>query len=198
MFQPAKPLEEEWSSTLAPPSRINFFREIGLSGERLCHSRRSSHVFLLQCPPGHAPPATAWARNWCSTRISSSRTTMSGIAKGAVVPWAKSNPPSPYYMQVLSSLRATLSHSTSLGRVSPRKRSRSSWNGTGGRPVTLRLYRGKKSYEVKKPFRACSAIRTGNGAKQIGLDARGASRYSGEPSMRSVARGARRDPRRSP
>src|SRR5205085_575440 len=26
------------------------------------------------------------------------------IAKGAVVPWAKSQPPSPYYMQVLSSL----------------------------------------------------------------------------------------------
>src|SRR3569623_880072 len=26
------------------------------------------------------------------------------IAKGAVVPWAKSNPPSPYYLQVLSSL----------------------------------------------------------------------------------------------
>ena len=26
------------------------------------------------------------------------------IKKGAVVPWAKSNPPSPYYMQVLGSL----------------------------------------------------------------------------------------------
>ena len=30
------------------------------------------------------------------------------IAKGAVVPWAKSNPPSPYYMQVLSSPRPRL------------------------------------------------------------------------------------------
>ena len=27
-------------------------------------------------------------------------------AAGAIVPWAKSNPPSPYYMQVLSSLAA--------------------------------------------------------------------------------------------
>ena len=28
------------------------------------------------------------------------------LKQGAVVPWAKSNPPSPYYMQVLSSLAA--------------------------------------------------------------------------------------------
>jgi excinuclease ABC subunit A len=26
------------------------------------------------------------------------------LKQGAVVPWAKSNPPSPYYMQVLASL----------------------------------------------------------------------------------------------
>ena len=35
------------------------------------------------------------------------------IKKGAVVPWAKSNPPSPYYMQVLGQPRARISASSS-------------------------------------------------------------------------------------
>ena len=31
------------------------------------------------------------------------------LKQGAVVPWAKSNPPSPYYMQVLASLAKAFS-----------------------------------------------------------------------------------------
>ena len=68
-------------------------------------SPRSSRDCSASTPrKAPARPATASARNCCSTRISSSPTTRSSIAKGAVVPWAKSQPPSPYYMQVLSSL----------------------------------------------------------------------------------------------
>ena len=40
------------------------------------------------------------------------------IKKGAVVPWAKSNPPSPYYMQVLGSLGARITTSRSTRRGS--------------------------------------------------------------------------------
>ncbi len=75
------------------------------------------------------------------------------IEKGAVVPWAKSNPPSPYYMQVLRSVARAYDFSL-----------RTPWNelpqeiqdvvltGTGGIPITLRFEDGRKSYEVKKPF----------------------------------------------
>jgi excinuclease ABC subunit A len=75
------------------------------------------------------------------------------IKRGAIVPWAKSNPPSPYYMQVLGSLAREFDFSLD-----------SPWNdlpdevhdiilyGTKGRPVTLRFIDGRKSYEVKKPF----------------------------------------------
>ena len=76
------------------------------------------------------------------------------IKKGAVVPWAKSQPPSPYYMQVLGSLARAYDFSldTPWERAAARRRSDVVLRGTGGRPVTLRFVDGRKSYEVKKPF----------------------------------------------
>ncbi len=75
------------------------------------------------------------------------------IKKGAIVPWAKSQPPSPYYMQVLGSLATHFGFSLETP-----------WNelpdpivtailyGTKGAPVVLKFMDGRKSYEVKKPF----------------------------------------------
>src|SRR5438309_71079 len=75
------------------------------------------------------------------------------IRKGAVVPWAKSNPPSPYYMQVLSSLARAYSFDldTSWANL-PEEARHVILHGTGGRPVTLRFIDGRRSYEVNKPF----------------------------------------------
>src|SRR5687767_10888975 len=75
------------------------------------------------------------------------------IAKGAVVPWAKSQPPSPYYMQVLSSLARAYDFdlATPWGEL-PEQARDVVLHGTRGRPVTLRFVDGRKSYEVKKPF----------------------------------------------
>src|ERR1043165_6504231 len=75
------------------------------------------------------------------------------IKKGAVVPWAKSNPPSPYYMQVLSSLARAYGFDleTPWGEL-PEEARDVILHGTKGRPVTLRFIDGRKSYEVKKPF----------------------------------------------
>ncbi|MGZ2412090.1 excinuclease ABC subunit A [Sphingomonas sp. F9_3S_D5_B_2] len=75
------------------------------------------------------------------------------IAKGAVVPWAKSNPPSPYYMQVLSSLaRAYGFDLQTPWKDLPEEARQVILTGTAGKPVTLRFVDGRKSYEVKKPF----------------------------------------------
>ena len=75
------------------------------------------------------------------------------IKQGAVVPWAKSNPPSPYYMQVLASLAAAYG----FALTTP-------WSelggevqlvilyGTGGKKVPLTFIDGKKSYTVDKAF----------------------------------------------
>jgi excinuclease ABC subunit A len=75
------------------------------------------------------------------------------IKKGAIFPWAKSNPPSPYYMQVLSSLARHYEFSMDtpwkdLG-----------WevqqvilDGSGGEIIRLTFQDGRKSYDVQKTF----------------------------------------------
>jgi excinuclease ABC subunit A len=75
------------------------------------------------------------------------------IKKGAIVPWAKSNPPSPYYMQVLGSLAREFGFKldTAWGELPPEIQS-IILHGTRGKPVTLTFIDGRKSYDVKKPF----------------------------------------------
>jgi len=75
------------------------------------------------------------------------------LKKGAVVPWAKSNPPSPYYMQVLASLARQFEFSLDTPWAELDETHRDViLHGSGGLPVTLRFQDGRKSYEVKKPF----------------------------------------------
>ena len=75
------------------------------------------------------------------------------IKKGAVVPWAKSNPPSPYYMQVLGSLAREFGFSLDTAWEDlPGEVKLVILHGTGGKPVTLTFVDGRKSYDVKKPF----------------------------------------------
>jgi len=75
------------------------------------------------------------------------------LKKGAVAPWAKSNPPSPYYMQVLASLAREFGFSldTPWEKLSEKVQSVILY-GTDGKPVTLTFIDGKKTYDVKKPF----------------------------------------------
>jgi excinuclease ABC subunit A len=75
------------------------------------------------------------------------------IKKGAVVPWAKSNPPSPYYMQVLGSLARHYGFDLDTPwHELPEDARNAILFGTKGKPVTLRFVDGRKSYEVNKPF----------------------------------------------
>jgi len=75
------------------------------------------------------------------------------LKKGAIVPWAKSNPPSPYYMQVLGSLAKEFGFSLDTPwQDLPGEVRLVILHGTGGRPVTLTFRDGRKSYDVKKPF----------------------------------------------
>lgn len=75
------------------------------------------------------------------------------LKQGAIVPWAKSNPPSPYYMQVLSSLAAAFGFSleTPWDEL-PVEVKIVILHGTAGRAVPLTFTDGKKSYTVNKAF----------------------------------------------
>ncbi len=75
------------------------------------------------------------------------------LKKGAVVPWAKSNPPSPYYMQVLSSLGKEFGFSLETPwQDLPGEVKVVILYGTAGKPVPLTFKDGRKEYTVKKPF----------------------------------------------
>jgi len=75
------------------------------------------------------------------------------LKKGAIVPWAKSNPPSPYYMQVLSSLAAAYDFTldTPWHELAPEHRD-TILHGTKGKRVPLTFKDGRKEYTVDKPF----------------------------------------------
>ena len=116
------------------------------------------------------------------------------------MPWAKSNPPSPYYMQVLSQPRPRLRlrPRTSRGRTCPRRRATSILHGTRGRPVTLRFIDGKRSYEVKKPFEGVIGnLNRRMLADRIRLDARGAQPLPGVAARAKSATAPASSPRRS-
>ena len=75
------------------------------------------------------------------------------LKKGAVVPWAKSNPPSPYYMQVLASLAKEFKFSLETAWEDLRDIDRDViLFGTKGKRVPLTFKDGRKEYTVSKPF----------------------------------------------
>jgi excinuclease ABC subunit A len=75
------------------------------------------------------------------------------IKQGAVVPWAKSNPPSPYYMQVLASLAKHYGFALETAwHDLPGEAKVVILYGTGKTPVPLTFMDGKKLYTVTKPF----------------------------------------------
>jgi excinuclease ABC subunit A len=75
------------------------------------------------------------------------------LKQGAVVPWAKSNPPSPYYMQVLSSLAKEYGFdlATPWDDLGEENQSVILF-GTRGRAVPLTFKDGRKEYTVRKAF----------------------------------------------
>ncbi|MCA0890789.1 excinuclease ABC subunit UvrA [Qipengyuania flava] len=75
------------------------------------------------------------------------------LKKGAVVPWAKSNPPSPYYMQVLASLAKEYEFDlTTPWQEFDAEIRDIILHGTKGRAIPLPFKDGRKQYTVKKPF----------------------------------------------
>ena len=75
------------------------------------------------------------------------------LKAGAVAPWAKSNPPSPYYMMVLASIAQGLKFSLETPwEKLPVSAQDAILHGTGRTPITIRYEDGRRSWEVHKPF----------------------------------------------
>ncbi|WP_310533283.1 excinuclease ABC subunit UvrA [Novosphingobium sp.] len=75
------------------------------------------------------------------------------LKQGAIVPWAKSNPPSPYYMQVLASLAKEFGFALDTPwDALPVEVKIVILHGTAGRAVPLTFKDGRKEYTVRKAF----------------------------------------------
>ena len=137
----------------APPGRIVFSEKFACPVSGFTIAEIEPRLFSFNAPQGACPACDGLGEKLLFDPELVVPNENLSIKKGAVVPWAKSNPPSPYYMQVLGSLAREFGFSLDTP-----------WNelpdevhsiilyGTKGKPVTLTFVDGRKSYDVRKPF----------------------------------------------
>ncbi len=136
-----------------PDNRIVFSEKFACPVSGFTISEIEPRLFSFNAPQGACPACDGLGEKLVFDEDLVVPNHDLSIKKGAVVPWAKSNPPSPYYMQVLGSLAREFGFSLDTPwRDLPGEVQLIILHGTGGKPVTLTFVDGKKSYDVKKPF----------------------------------------------
>jgi excinuclease ABC subunit A len=155
---PADPVEPRTPESVvlgdhAPPGRIVFSEKFACPVSGFTIAEIEPRLFSFNAPQGACPACDGLGEKLIFDEDLVVPNHALSIKKGAVVPWAKSNPPSPYYMQVLGSLARAYDFSleTPWGQL-PEEAQRVILHGTRGKPVTLTFIDGRKSYDVKKPF----------------------------------------------
>jgi excinuclease ABC subunit A len=145
--------ERQILATHAPPGRITFSEKFACPVSGFTIAEIEPRLFSFNAPQGACPACDGLGEKLEFDEDLVVPNHALSIQKGAVVPWAKSQPPSPYYMQVLGSLaRAYDFDLNTPWRDLPEEAREVVLRGTRGKPVTLRFVDGRKSYEVKKPF----------------------------------------------
>ena len=137
----------------APPGRIVFSEKFACPVSGFTIAEIEPRLFSFNAPQGACPACDGLGEKLIFDEDLVVPNHDLTVKKGAVVPWAKSNPPSPYYMQVLGSLARAYDFTldTPWKDLAPEVQS-VILHGTKGKPVTLTFIDGKKSYDVKKPF----------------------------------------------
>jgi excinuclease ABC subunit A len=137
----------------APEARITFSQKFACPVSGFTIAEIEPRLFSFNAPQGACPACDGLGEKLHFDPALVVPNENLSIKKGAVVPWAKSNPPSPYYMQVLGSLAAHYNFSLDTPwNELPEDVVTAILYGTKGQPVVLKFIDGRKSYEVKKPF----------------------------------------------
>ncbi len=136
-----------------PPNRIVFSEKFACPVSGFTLEAIEPRLFSFNAPQGACPACDGLGEKLLFDPQLVVPNEALSLKKGAVVPWAKSNPPSPYYMQVLGSLAKAYDFDleTPWNALEPDQRS-IILHGTGGMPVELTFKDGRKSYTVTKPF----------------------------------------------
>ncbi len=157
-IDPADPVEphtpkSEILGNNAPDGRIVFSEKFACPVSGFTISEIEPRLFSFNAPQGACPACDGLGEKQLFDEDLVVPNHGLSIKKGAVVPWAKSNPPSPYYMQVLGSLAREYDFAldTPWSDLAPEIQSLI-LHGSKGKPVTLTFIDGKKKYDVSKPF----------------------------------------------
>ena len=155
---PADPVEphtpkSEILGSNAPDGRIVFSEKFACPVSGFTISEIEPRLFSFNAPQGACPACDGLGEKLLFDEDLVVPNHMLSIKKGAVVPWAKSNPPSPYYMQVLGSLAREYKFDIETPWSDlPEEVQSVILHGSKGKPVTLTFIDGKKKYDVSKPF----------------------------------------------
>ena len=150
---PSREREGGMKNVGLPPNRIVFSEKFACPVSGFTIEEVEPRLFSFNAPQGACPTCDGLGEKMLFDPQLVVPNEALSLKKGAVVPWAKSNPPSPYYMQVLASLARAYDFSleTPWAELAPDQQS-IILHGTGGMPVALTFKDGRKEYTVNKAF----------------------------------------------
>jgi len=136
-----------------PPNRIVFSEKFACPVSGFTIESIEPRLFSFNAPQGACPACDGLGEKLLFDPQLVVPNENLSLKQGAIMPWAKSNPPSPYYMQVLASLADHFGFSldTAWDKL-PGEIKLVILYGTGGKPVPLTFVDGRKSYTVSKAF----------------------------------------------
>ena len=136
-----------------PPGRIVFSEKFACPVSGFTIESIEPRLFSFNAPQGACPACDGLGEKLLFDPQLVVPNEALSLKQGAVMPWAKSNPPSPYYMQVLTSLATEFGFAlTTPWQDLPGEVRLIILHGTGGKPVALTFTDGRKSYTVNKAF----------------------------------------------
>ena len=136
-----------------PPNRIVFSEKFACPVSGFTIEEIEPRLFSFNAPQGACPACDGIGEKQLFDPQLVVPNEALTLKQGAVVPWAKSNPPSPYYMQVLASLAKAYGFTltTPWKDLEPDQKL-IILHGTGGMPVPLTFKDGRREYTVNKAF----------------------------------------------
>ncbi|HSQ97018.1 MAG TPA: excinuclease ABC subunit UvrA [Croceibacterium sp.] len=136
-----------------PPNRIVFSEKFACPVSGFTIEEVEPRLFSFNAPQGACPACDGLGEKLLFDPQLVVPNENLTLKQGAVVPWAKSNPPSPYYMQVLASLAKEYGFdlTTPWSDLTEEQRDVILF-GTRGRAVPLTFKDGRKEYTVRKAF----------------------------------------------
>jgi excinuclease ABC subunit A len=156
-IDPADPTEASETKEVlgdnAPSGRIVFSEKFACPVSGFTIAEIEPRLFSFNAPQGACPACDGLGERLTFDPELIVPNEELSIKQGAVVPWAKSNPPSPYYMQVLASVARHYGFSLDTPwKDLPPLIPAIILNGTGGEVIRLTFQDGRKSYDVNKTF----------------------------------------------